>query len=159
MTEEFLTEAFVRLKGRWRSQAEDALQEAFCRLWGRKYDLRSEREAEALLARTSRNISIDETRKRQRRPTVPLDERIGRGEEEEVYSAQEREALFRQVEASIDRELSETQRRILRRHEYEGVTLEKIAEEMGMQPAAVRMQISRARKAIREKFRKEYENI
>jgi len=63
------------------------------------------------------------------------------------------------VEASIDRELSKTQRRILRRHEYEGVTLEKIAEEMGMQPAAVRMQISRARKALREKFRKEYENV
>jgi RNA polymerase sigma-70 factor (ECF subfamily) len=158
MAEEFLTEAFVRLKGRWRPQAEDALQEAFCRLWGRKYNLRSEREAEALLARTSRNISIDEARKRQRRPTVPLDERIGQGEEE-VYSAQEREALFRQVEASIDRELSKTQRRILRRHEYEGVTLEKIAEEMGMQPAAVRMQISRARKALREKFRKEYENV
>ncbi len=158
MTEEFLTEAFVRLKGRWRSRAEDALQEAFCRLWGRKYDLRSEREAEALLARTSQNISIDEARKRQRRPMVPLDERIGRGEEE-TGSAQEREALFRQVEASIDRELNETQRRILRRHEYEGVTLEKIAEEMGMQPAAVRMQISRARKALREKFRKEYENI
>jgi DNA-directed RNA polymerase specialized sigma24 family protein len=39
------------------------------------------------------------------------------------------------------------------------VTLEKIAEEMGMQPAAVRMQISRARKALREKFRKEYENV
>ncbi|MGI5847743.1 MAG: RNA polymerase sigma factor [Candidatus Cryptobacteroides sp.] len=158
MAEEFLTEAFVRLKGRWRPQAEDALQEAFCRLWGRKYNLRSEREAEALLARTSRNISIDEARKRQRRPTVPLDERIRWGEEE-VYSAQEREALFRQVEASIDRELSKTQRRILRRHEYEGVTLEKIAEEMGMQPAAVRMQISRARKALREKFRKEYENV
>lgn len=158
MAEEFLTEAFVRLKGRWRPQAEDALQEAFCRLWGRKYNLRSEREAEALLARTSRNISIDEARKRQRRPTVPLDERIRWGEEE-VCSAQERETLFRQVEASIDRELSKTQRRILRRHEYEGVTLEKIAEEMGMQPAAVRMQISRARKALREKFRKEYENV
>ena len=106
MAEEFLIEAFVRLKGRWRPQAEDALQEAFCRLWGRKYELRSEREAEALLARTSRNISIDEARKRKRRPTVPLDERIGR-DEEEVYSAQEREGRMSKHRST---ELSKTQR-------------------------------------------------
>ena len=35
MAKDFLTEAFLTLKDRWK--AEDALQEAFCRLWGRKY--------------------------------------------------------------------------------------------------------------------------
>ena len=158
MTEDFLTEAFVSLKARLHRQTEDALQDAFCRLWTRKYNLRSEKEAEAVLVRTSRNITVDELRRSRRRPTVRLDERIGM-QEEENGAAVEREMLFRKVEASIDRELTKTQRKIIRRHEYEGATFETIAEELGMRPAAVRMQVSRARKMLREKFRKEYENI
>ena len=71
MKEDFLTEAFVSMKDRWK--AEDALQEAFCRLWGRKYKVSSLKEAIGLLARTGRNIEIDEFRKSRGRKTVGLD--------------------------------------------------------------------------------------
>jgi RNA polymerase sigma-70 factor (ECF subfamily) len=47
----------------------------------------------------------------------------------------------------------------MRMHEYEGATFESIASRLGMQPAAVRMQISRARKLIREKYENEYEGL
>ena len=127
--------------------AEDALQDAFVRLWGR-YEVRSGREAEALLTRTVRNVSIDQLRKRK---TVPL---AGDLPEEDV--GENREALFRRVEEMVDTELTDLQRLIVRRHEYEGLTLERIAEELGMQPPAVRMQLSRARKTIREQYRKRY---
>ena len=126
--------------------AEDALQDAFVRLWGR-YQVRNEREAEALLTRTVRNVSIDQLRKRK---TVPL--AMDLPEER----TENREALFRRVEEMVDTELTDLQRLIIRRHEYESVTLEKIAEELGMQPPAVRMQLSRARKTIREQYRKRY---
>ncbi len=126
--------------------AEDALQDAFVRLWGR-YQVRSEKEAEALLTRTVRNVSIDQLRKRK---TVPL---VGDLPEERVEN---REALFRRVEEVVDMELTNLQKLIIRRHEYESVTLEKIAEELGMQPPAVRMQLSRARKTIREQYRNRY---
>ena len=56
----------------------------------------------------------------------------------------------------VDTELTDLQKLIVRRHEYESVTLEKIAEELGMQPPAVRMQLSRARKTIREHYRNRY---
>ena len=127
--------------------AEDALQDAFVRLWGR-YEVRSGREAEALLKRTVRNVSIDQLRKRK---TVPLS---GDLPEEDV--GENREALFRRVEEMVDTELTDLQRLIVRRHEYEGLTLERIAEELGMQPPAVRLQLSRARKTIREQYRKRY---
>lgn len=127
--------------------AEDALQDAFVRLWGR-YEVRSGSEAEALLTRTVRNVSIDQLRKRK---TVPLS---GDLPEEDV--GENREALFRRVEEMVDSELTDLQRLIVRRHEYEGLTLERIAEELGMQPPAVRMQLSRARKTIREQYRKRY---
>ena len=67
-----------------------------------------------------------------------------------------RETRFRRVEEMVDTALTDIQKQIIRRHEYEGATLEKIAEELGMQPPAVRMQLSRARKTIREQYRKRY---
>ena len=126
--------------------AEDALQDAFVRLWGR-YQVRSEKEAEALLTRTVRNVSIDSLRKQK---TVPLAGDLPEEAEEN------REALFRRVEEMVDTELTDLQKLIVRRHEYESVTLEKIAEELGMPPPAVRMQLSRARKTIREHYRNRY---
>ena len=152
MAKDFLTEAFVSLKDRWK--AEDALQEAFCRLWGRKYKAASLKEAVGLLSRTGRNIQIDEYRKSRRGKTVSLD---GIVVEDEGGSRCEMEALFRKVEASVEKELSETQKEIIRMHEYEGITFENIAHELGMTPAAVRMQASRARKLLREMYREEYE--
>ena len=154
---DILTETYQRIRLRLKAgagrlladaeAAEDALQDAFVRLWGR-YEVRSGREAEALLTRTVRNVSIDQLRKRK---TVPLS---GDLPEEDV--SENREALFRRVEEMVDTELTDLQRRIIRFHEYEGLTLEKIAEELGMQPPAVRMQLSRARKTIRELYKKRY---
>ena len=154
---DILTETYQRIRLRLKAgagrlladaeAAEDALQDAFVRLWGR-YEVRSGREAEALLTRTVRNVSIDQLRKRK---TVPLS---GDLPEEDV--SENREALFRRVEEMVDTELTDLQRLIIRRHEYESVTLERIAEELGMQPPAVRMQLSRARKTIREQYRKRY---
>ena len=86
--------------------------------------------------------------------TMPLD---GIVVEDEGGSRGEMEALFRRVEASVEKELSEIQKEIIRMHEYEGMTFEDIANELGMTPAAVRMQASRARKILREKYREEYE--
>ena len=150
MKEDFLTEAFVSMKDRWK--AEDALQEAFCRLWGRKYKASSLKEAVGLLSRTVRNIEIDEFRKSRGRKTVGLD-KVGVEDDPSAAMALEREALFRKVEASLDRDITLLQKKIIQLHEYEGLSFEEIAKELGMQPAAVRMQASRARKLLRDKFR------
>ena len=150
MKEDFLTEAFVSMKDRWK--AEDALQEAFCRLWGRKYKVSSLKESIGLLARTGRNIEIDEFRKSRGRKTVGLD-KVGMEDDPSAAMALEREALFRKVEASLDRDITLLQKKIIQLHEYEGLSFEEIAKELGMQPAAVRMQASRARKLLRDKFR------
>ena len=153
---DILTETYQRIRLRLMARAgkvladaeaaEDALQDAFLKLWGR-YPVRNEKEAEALLTRTVLNVSIDQLRKRK---TVPLS---GDLPEED---AEDREMQFRRVEEMVDSVLTDIQRQIIQRHEYEGITLEKIAEELGMQPPAVRMQLSRARKAIREQYTKRY---
>lgn len=153
MAQDFLTDAFVRLRQKLKGVsggilpdpggAEDILQDSFVRLWRRKYPLHSEKEAEALLARTVRNASLNEKR---RRRTVPLetdilDDSPDNGEKEQAYAEMRRK---------IESELSEIQRYILEEKEFGGRTLDEIAKELKMEPAAVRMQLSRARKTLRK---------
>lgn len=156
---DLLTSAYLSLKERLRiraqritgrsDEAEDALQDAFFRLWTRQYDIRTADQAEALLNTAVRNASVDQVRRH--RDVLPLqsaDTVPGRPDPEDS-----REALAL-VRGIIENELSPTQKYILERKEYEGVPLETIAEELGMQPGAVRVQLSRARKTIREIYRR-----
>lgn len=126
------------------ASSEDALQDAFVKLWGR-YQIRSPQEAESLLQRTVRNNSVDMLR---RRKTVPLEVDVT----QEDSAAEERERLFLKIEELVRKDLSDVQQYIIRRHEYEGAKLETIARELGMNPPAVRMQLSRARKTIRNRY-------
>ena len=152
MAQDFLTDAFIRLRQKLKTVsgrvmadpegAEDVLQDSFVRLWRRQYPLRSEKEAEALLTRAVRNASLNE--RRRRRP-VPLEADIP-GDSPDPGG---REMAYEELKRLIDSKLTEIQRYILEEKEFGGRTLEEIAEELKMEPAAVRMQRSRARKTLR----------
>lgn len=133
------------------NDAEDALQEAFCRLWPMRDKINTTQDAEALTATTLRNMSIDKQRK-QTINTVKIDEEHDGIDEDNEND--ERERLFRQIEEIVNVELTPLQQTILKSKEYDGETLEHIAQRLNMQPAAVRMQLSRARKRIRECYQK-----
>ena len=68
---------------------------------------------------------------------------------EESLDVEERERTYDELKRKIDSELTSTQKYILEEKEYGGRTLEDIAKELKMEPAAVRMQLSRARKTLR----------
>lgn len=131
-------------------EADDALQEAFCRLWPHRNKIKTIEEATAITTTTLRNISIDKHR-RQKIQTQPINEEHDQTEENNTI---EHEELFKEVEEIIEQELTPLQQHILKRKEYQGDTLEQIAKELGMQPTAVRMQLSRARKKIKECYQK-----
>lgn len=147
-----MTDAFIRLRQKLegvsgrilpdRGGAEDILQDSFVRLWRRQYPLKSEKEAEALLTRTVRNASLNE---RRRARSVPLEKDFA----DDSPDTLEKERAFAQMQEKIQTELTDIQRYILEEKEYGGRTLEDIAIELGMEPAAVRMQLSRARKTLR----------
>lgn len=152
MAKDYLTDAFVRFRQKLKvisikilpdaDDAEDVLQNCFVRLWQQNYPLQSEAEAKALLSRAIRNASLNE--RRRKRP-IPLETDIA----DNPPNREEKEIAFVQMRQMIESELTKTQRYILEEKEYGGRSLEEIAKELGMEPAAVRMQLSRARKKLR----------
>lgn len=134
--------------------AADALQDAFCRLWPRRDNINSSAEAEALTTTTLRNICIDNVRRR-KIETVPIDEEHDRCEEGNHNTHEER---YNEVKKIIENELTQQQKEILELKEIEGYTIEEIAERVSSTESAVKMNLSRARKKIRECYRKEAEH-
>ena len=130
--------------------AEDVLQDVFLRLWTRHQTITSEKDAKAIATVAVRNRAIDKYRESQRMTTKGIDDEaddITDNNEDNV----ERESM---VEAIMDRCLNPTQRKIVQMREYEGASYEKISKSLGMSQEAVRMQLSRARKAICNEYRK-----
>lgn len=160
MSEEQLVNTFTALRKRLLrmasrllprdEEAEDALQDAFCRLWPRRDHINSASEAEALTTTTIKNICIDKLRK-VKHETVPIDEH--RDTIEERHYEAEREELIKDVENIIATALTPVQQQIIEEKEYKGKTIEEIAKALSMQPPAVKMQLSRARKKIREIYK------
>lgn len=163
MSEEILIETFIEKRGKlmrivrrffpYGDNADDTLQEAFCRLWTRADSLRTTKEAEAMAATTVRNLCVDVLRHKIQAEEVPLDENHTSIANSELEERQEE--LFRTVEQIVESMLTPLRRQILYKKEYEGLSFSLIAEQLGMQQTAVRMQLSRARKLIRECYRKQ----
>jgi RNA polymerase sigma-70 factor (ECF subfamily) len=128
-------------------EAEDAVQESFCRMWERREQMGSEGEVAAMITTTVKNVSIDTLRRQSHTGTIDIDEvaETPSTAEAETNEAEER---FRRIEALIESELSPTARHVLRRREYDGADFDTIAQELNLQPTAVRMHLSRARQKI-----------
>jgi len=161
MSEKNLTDTFTKWRSRFLRQAlrmlpseedaEDVLQDAFVRLWPLSERISSDQEAKALATTTVRNLAIDRYRTLQRMNATahePLD--IADTAQDEESETEQRMAV---VEEIMSRVLSPTQQTIFRMREFEQISYEQIAKQLNMQPAAVRMQLSRARKAIRDEYR------
>ena len=93
---------------------------------------------------------IDELRRRQKLGETSLEE--GCDPAEATDAEDEAAERYRRVKQIIDQRLTPLQREILERRETREEAFEEIAATLNMQPAAVRMQLSRARKLIREVY-------
>ena len=155
MSKNFLIVAYKKLQARVERYGlthseEDALNDAFCRLWVGKYHPAGETEGEKLLYQSMRNRQISLWRSKRRHPQAPLTE-------DQIAEQPPDTALedtFLQISELIKTELTPLQQDILERHDMNDESYSEIADRLGMQEAAVRMQLSRARKKIRETYKK-----
>jgi len=129
-------------------EAEDIVQEVFIRLWSRKERLKEYRSIEALAMITTKNLCLDRI-KAKRYPVEPIDDH--RRFLENLPADQKpdfSEEIFRVKQAM--KSLPEQQQMIIHLRDIEGYDFESIAEIMNMNENAIRVNLSRARKKIRE---------
>ncbi len=156
-----ITDTFTTLRSRLKGvasailrnedDAEDALQDAFCRLWKRHDESKMENiEANARLA--VKHVCLDMLRKRSVRATSSLsDDNLlaDKEESQSLWEATEMESFTR----SLLSKLPERQREVFRLAS-EGIDNDIIAMRLGMTEEAVRQNICRARKALRNEYGK-----
>lgn len=157
MSEQTLISAFSRWRNRLLRQAlrflpskedaEDVLQDAFIRLWAKAEQIETEKDAASLATVVIRNMAVDHYRQQKRKPQTTDVEMLDL--QEETADMEERRQL---VDEIMQRVLTPLQLRIVELREYEGLGYDEVASILGMQQPAVRMQLSRARRAIREEY-------
>lgn len=153
-----LREQMLSLAGRItgnRDDAADAVQDAFVKLWQQQERYGTSSHASGAGMTAVRNASIDLARRNRHRNDVPVEEIA---DDITDITDEDRIIVYQQVRAIIDKELSANQRAIIDMREIQGMEFDDIAARLGMQPATVRVELSRARKRVREIYRKRKES-
>lgn len=132
------------------SDAEDIVQEAFLKLWRIREKLDEYKSIDALATQIVKNLCLDRWRSPRLRNTR-LDDtqsQIGYNNLEKRIEQQDQVRLIGQIIET----LPPLQQAIIRMKDVEGYETSEIADIIGKDNEAVRMNLSRARKRVRETF-------
>ncbi|WP_461532766.1 RNA polymerase sigma factor [Sinomicrobium sp.] len=135
-------------------EAEDALQEVLLKLWVNKSKITAYRSIEAFAVTATKNYCLDRLRSKQASNLQLV----------HTNYTDESSSLQAQVEAKdsvslmheIVQRLPEQQKMVLQLRDVEHYEFEEIGEMLEMNPASVRVALSRARKTVREELIKKH---
>ena len=127
--------------------AADAVQDAFVKLWQQRGRFESTSHAQGAGMMTVRTTSIDMARRNAHHNDVSIEQVA---EPIDDVGDNDRSLAYRQVRHIIDNDLSDNQRMIIDLRELQGMEFEDIANRMNMTAANVRVELSRARRRVRE---------
>ena len=127
--------------------AADAVQDAFVKLWHQRDRYETTSHARGAGMTAVRNLSIDMARRNSHRADVSVEQAADITEE---TTNEDRTLAYQQVRRIIDNDLSPRQRTIIDLREIEELDFDDIANRLDMTAANVRVELSRARKRVRE---------
>ncbi len=160
--ESLLTSAFLRVRHRLHAlaagivgsaqEADDVLHDAFCKLWLSHKEIANEVAATKLSYTAVRNTAIDAYRRNHSRHTDPV-ETIG--EMADATDAEADKAIVCNELLKLSRRVLDDRRyRVFMMHDVDHIPYHEIASRLSLTEENVRAILSRARKAIREEYRK-----
>lgn len=131
-------------------EAEDATQEVLMKLWTKNESFAKYNNVEAFAMTMTKNFCLDRLKSKQAGNLKLVHSNYG----------ESGSGLQSQVEAKdsvswvqrIMEELPEQQKMVLQLRDVEEYDYDEISEMLGMQPTAVRVALSRARKTVRDKL-------
>ncbi|MEN8227635.1 MAG: sigma-70 family RNA polymerase sigma factor [Bacteroidota bacterium] len=139
-----------------REEAEDIVQEVYVKLWGMRNELDKYNSIEALSIRITRNLCLDQLRRRKVNQDALKAEKLKEASHsvtpaEELDKKEKTELIHTLIAA-----LPEPQRSLVHLRHLEEKEYEEISEMVNMNINAIRVSISRARKQMREMLEKQY---
>ena len=141
--------------------AEDVVQEIWLKLWDKKDELGYIKSMEAFAFRMTRNLCLDKIKLK--KPKYYDDREEGSYRYDEADHSLDPESRLEQKDTmervnQIIGRLPEQQKTLLQMRDVEGLEYEEIADITGLEINAIRVNISRARKKVRETIQKMYQS-
>ena len=133
--------------------AKDVVQDLFLKLWQKRRDLADIENMEAFTMRMARNKCLDYIRANK---TTSIEGEVNRKLEEkttDVHSSFELSESAERIKKLIHK-LPDVQRLVMQLRDLEHYTYDEIAEASGLKVNAIRVNLSRARKKVRDEFLK-----
>jgi len=135
-------------------EAEDATQELFLKLWSNKNKLGDYNNVEAFAMTMTKNYCLDQL-KAKRSNNLTLVHSNYKDNNISLQRSVELNDSVSKVHEFIEK-LPEKQKLIIQLRDIENYDYEEIGKILGLQPTAVRVALSRARKTIREQLIKQH---
>lgn len=135
-------------------EAKDVVQEVMIRVWNGREQMAEVQNMEAWCMRITKNLSLDRLRMRQRRATGPIDDNMDI--RHETLSPHERTEIHENMERvnQFMMALPEKQRQVMHLRDVEGYSYNEICDILEMDMNQVKVNLFRARNAVREKLTK-----
>lgn len=135
-----------------KDDAQDAVQDVYVKMWKMRDRLKEVRSKEALMMTTTRNLCLDRIKSKSNK-FITLHEEFGKGSEETPHTQIEHTDMLKWVKKEMEL-LPEQQKTLLHLRDMEQLDFAEIAEITGFEENYIRVNLSRARKKIREKIQK-----
>ena len=133
-------------------EAKDVVQEVFIKVWNGRDQMASIDNMEAWCMRITRNLSLDKIRARQRKATDPIEASFDiQNDSRTPYEATENSENMQRI-GELIASLPEKQRQVMHLRDIEGYSYNEICEILELDMNQVKVNLFRARNAVREKF-------
>ncbi len=135
-------------------EAKDVVQEVFIKLWNGRDQLEGIENMEAWCMRITKNLSLDRIRQQQRRQTDSMEKTMEL--KQTALSPHESTELLESMKRINDliAILPEKQRQVMHLRDIEGYSYNEICEILELDMSQVKVNLFRARNAVREKLQK-----